>query len=231
MDGTVNERTDARTDFWERPEVVDEFAARAADHRLARLVESMAHPQQVRVLDIGCAGGRNTEFLAARGFDVYAVDTSRAMVGRTRARLAPITGEAEAHRRVIKGHMRDLGRFADDDFHLVLALGVYHNAQSSEEFETTLAETARVLKPGGRVLVSIFSPDSEPKGEPLALLSPSGNLYLGFDSGPLYLLKPEALDTVMNGHGLHPDEPTAGARAATDAGFRISVNGLYVKRS
>ena len=38
----------------------------------------------------------------------------------------------------------------DASFDLVVALGIYHNARSAEEWQAALAETARVLKPGGR---------------------------------------------------------------------------------
>jgi SAM-dependent methyltransferase len=231
MDQDEDTGSSPAVDFWERPEVVEEFAARTADHRLTLLVESWQDARSVRVLDLGCAGGRNTEFLAARGFDVYALDTSQAMVERTRRRLAPKVGEAEAQRRVAEGRMQNLGRFAAGEFDLVLSLGVYHNATGDAEFMCTLAETARVLKAGGRVLVALFSPRSRPKGAALVRLSRAGNLYAGFDSGPLYLLEPEELDSAMAVYGLEPAVPTATGQTATERGFRISVNGLYVKRA
>jgi SAM-dependent methyltransferase len=218
-------------DFWEQPEVVDEFAARAADLRLARIIESYPESTHIHVLDLGCAGGRNADFLCARGFDVHALDTSRAMVKRTRQRLAVIVGEPDAKRRVQIGRMQKLDRFPAAHFDLVLALGVYHNASGHADFDGALSETARVLAPAGQVLVAIFSPESAPKGEPLVRASAEDNLYSGFDSGPLYLLEPDELDLAMAGHGLLPAEPTVAARAATLEGFRISVNGLYVKRA
>jgi SAM-dependent methyltransferase len=74
--------------FGERAQVVEQSSSRAPNHRLARLIEEYERPTAIRVLDLVCAGGRNTALLAERGFDVWAVDASPAMVERTRALLA-----------------------------------------------------------------------------------------------------------------------------------------------
>ena len=76
------------------------FAARPPDRRLLQLLKHYQQPQQTRVLDLGCAGGRNTIVLADQGFDVYALDTSCAMVEKTRERLAIVLGGEEARKRV-----------------------------------------------------------------------------------------------------------------------------------
>ena len=47
------------------------------------LIEEYPDPSRVRVLDLGCAGGRNTVVLAERGFDLEALDASAAMVAKT----------------------------------------------------------------------------------------------------------------------------------------------------
>ena len=62
--------------FWQKPEQVEAFAARPTDSRLTELLKSYRLPNQIRVLDLGCAGGRNTVILAEQGFDMYAVDNS-----------------------------------------------------------------------------------------------------------------------------------------------------------
>lgn len=225
----MREADEGAPPFWERPEQVERFAERAPDRRLAGLLDRFPEPGGVRVLDLGCAGGRNAELLARRGFDLRALDASEAMVRRTRERVARILGPREASRRVRRGRMEDLGRFADDTFDLVVALGVYHNAGSRQAWDRSVAETARVLARGGLLLTSDFSPRSEPRGEPLRRLGDSSHRYEGFASGPLFLLEAAALDREMARHGLFPAAPTEAVRVPTDEGHRVTVNGLYRK--
>lgn len=215
--------------FWERPEVVEQFASRAPDHRLVRLVEEYARPEAIRVLDLGCAGGRNAVLLAERGFDVWAVDASAAMVERTRERVTSILGRDRARERVRVGRMDDLSFFADESFDLVVALGVYHSAESMAEWERAVAETARVLKPRGRVLVNHFTPEVDLTGEGVRPVVGEPGVYEGLADGRGVLLEADALDAAMARHGLLPVVRSETVRVATERGRRVSVNALYVR--
>lgn len=216
--------------FWEDPERVEEFAGREPDRRLLELLESFEAPGATRVLDLGCAGGRNTEVLAERGFDVQAIDSSSSMVARTRERVAAVLGTGAAQRRVRVGRMEDLGDFASESFQLVVALGVFHNAASDETWDLTLMETARVLVRDGLVLVANHTPRSEPRGAAVRRVAGTRHLYEGFDSGPLYLLDADELDAEMARHGLTPVVPTETVETPTEEGRRVTANGLYRKR-
>jgi SAM-dependent methyltransferase len=221
--------TDARC-FWEDPERVDEFAGREPDRRLLELLDSFEEPGATRLLDLGCAGGRNTAALAERGFDVHAIDSSSSMVAKTRERVAAVLGAGEAEQRVRVGRMEDLGVLASRSFQLVVALGVYHNAASDEIWERALSETARVLVPDGLLLVANFTPGFQPHGEALPPVSGTRHLYEGFEGGPLYLLDADELDAEMKRFGLWPVEPTETVETQTDSGRRVTANGLYRKR-
>ena len=215
--------------FWERAEVVEQFASRAPDHRLARLIEEYERPPATRVLDLGCAGGRNTVLLAERGFDVWAVDASAAMVERTRARVAAVLGPENAHERVRVGRMDDLSSFASGAFDLVVALGVYHGAARKAEWEHAIAETARVVKPGGRVLVNHFTPEVDLTGEGVRPVAGELDVYEGLVDGRAVLLESDALDAAVARHGLLPEVPSETVRVETERGRRVSVNALYVR--
>ncbi|MEJ2721183.1 MAG: class I SAM-dependent methyltransferase, partial [bacterium] len=183
-----------------------------------------------RVLDIGCAGGRNTELLASKGFDVFAIDLSRAMVRRTRDRVASILGRKEAERRVQVGRMDDLSRFESDDFDLVVALGIFHAAATQKEWDDALSATARVLNPGGVLLVAVFSPRTDPRGEGIVRAAGEAHVYDGLHSGRHYLVEADELDAAMARLGLEPIKPTDTVIVPLDEGRRVTVNGLYRKR-
>ena len=215
--------------FWDQPETVERFAERAPDHRLTRLVDAVPAPQSCRVLDLGCAGGRNTVMLAEGGFDVWATDASLPMVERTRAAVRRMLGAEEAQRRVRVGRMDDLSDFGDEAFDLVVALGLYQNAENLEEWEAALDETARVLTPGGRVLVAHFTPEVDLTGEGTRPVPGQPDVYEGLPGGRAVLVSADALDTAMARRGLEPEEPSETVRVKTERGRRVTVNALYRK--
>ena len=218
-----------KNDFWESPENVARFAAREPDVRLVGLVSGFADPSVVRVLDLGCAGGRNADFLARRGFDVRAVDASEAMAAETRRRLASLLGDEQAKRRVRVGRMDNLDWAPDASFELVVALGVYHCAHSLPERDRALSETARVLAPRGQLLVSVFTPETDLTGRGVTPVAGQPHLYEGFESGRSVLVDASTLDSELARHGLSPVVPTAVARPKVEIGRRVSANGLYVR--
>jgi SAM-dependent methyltransferase len=216
--------------FWDSAEIVERFAARQPDVRLLELLREFPEPSKTRVLDIGCAGGRNAVPLARGGFDLTAIDATAAMVAKTRERLAEILGAEEAERRVRIGRMDDLSFVADGSIDLVVALGIYHCAGSLAEWDRALSETARVLKPGGRLLVSVFTPETDLDGLGTRAVPGEADIYEMFaDGGRHVLVDAQRLDREMARFGMRPLEPTRTARPKTEKGRRVSANGVYAK--
>lgn len=103
-----------------------------------------------RVLDAGAGTGRYTTILRAIGArSVISLDWSREMLVRQAGGAAPVCGDA---RRL---------PFADRAFDLVNASLM---AGDIEDLSPWLAEIARVLKPGGRVIYSDFHPTWNERG-------------------------------------------------------------------
>jgi SAM-dependent methyltransferase len=216
-------------EFWSRPEQVEKFAGRNPDHRLVEIVGDFTEPGATRVLDLGCAAGRNAVYLAERGFDVQALDASEPMVERTRERLMEVLDPAEAKRRARVGTMDDLGAFADDSFGLVVALGILHQASSEEEWRRTLSEVVRVLAPDGLLLVASFAPGTDLRGEGVRPVPGEAHVREVVGVGRLYLLEADELDRVMAERGLEPVAPTETVTVGMDPGRRVVVNALYRK--
>lgn len=228
--------------MWERPEVVARFAARPPDRRLQALFAGEGTLAPVRaawmptsrrpaVLDVGCAGGRNSVWLVEHGADVHAVDASAAMVVATRERLARSLGADEAERRVQRRGMRDLRCFPDGAFDLVLALGVLQDAGDRREFDDALDEVARVLRVDGLCLVANFGPDSRPDGAPLRAVAGKRDVWTGFGAGERRMTLPDraGLDAAFLERALRPAVATERVRVETPRGYRTTLNALYRK--
>jgi ArsR family transcriptional regulator len=126
------------------------------------------------LLDIGAGTGRLLELVAPRAERVLGVDMSRDMRALARARLAE---RGLADRAAVR--QADMYRlpFADSSFDAVTLQMVLHYA---EDPAAALAESARVLKPGGLLLVADLAPHGE-----ASLLDKHAHRWPGFDDAQL----------------------------------------------
>ena len=150
------------------------------------------------------------------------------MVERTRGRVGAVLGPEGAVERVRVGRMDSLD-FPNDRFDLIVALGVYHNATSMAEWERAVTESARVLKPGGRLLVNHFTPEVDLTGTGVRPVPGEPGVYDGMPDGRGVLMGAEELDAAMAVHGLRPQTASRTVRVETEEGRRVSVNALYVR--
>ena len=107
--------------------------------KLLRLLESEPHG---RLLDVGCAGGELAALLTARGWRVQGAETEPALLDAARARG-------------IEARAVDLDRaplpWPDGAFDAVVAAEVIEHVVDTDRL---LAEIARVLHPGGALIVT-----------------------------------------------------------------------------
>lgn len=126
-----------------------------------------------RLLDIGCGTGALLELVAPRVESALGVDASRDMLALARTRLAE---RGSAHVTVRQADMYRLP-LADGGFDIATLQMVLHYA---EDPAAALAEAARVLKPGGRLVVIDLA--SHARAE---LLQRHAHRWPGFDDAAL----------------------------------------------
>jgi ArsR family transcriptional regulator len=123
------------------------------------------------VLDIASGDGVTAELLAPHAHSIVCVDSSERVVEAAAKRLKPFTNV-----RVLQGdmHALDLG---DQRFDLVLML---HALTYAEDPARTVAEAARMLRPGGRLLAATLG-----RHDHRAAVEPFDHRNLGFSSDQL----------------------------------------------
>jgi SAM-dependent methyltransferase len=171
-----------------------------------------------RVLDLACGPGRHTAALVRRGARVVGLDLSRALLHAAR--------EAGADR-LVRADMRSLpfrGAAFDAVLNLFTSFGYFAD---DVEHETVLREVARVLRPGGRLVLDFLNApavraglvarDERTTGDTTVVqerwLSPDGRfvnkrIQVGADrrtfTERVRLYDRAELEAMMAAHGLRP---------------------------
>jgi SAM-dependent methyltransferase len=104
----------------------------------------------VRVLDVGCGSGRHVVHMARTGLEVYGLDNSSAALRLTSEWLA----EQAQTFRLVRSDARHPLPFRDSSFDALISTQVIHHAILST-VQATADEIARVVRPGGIILVSV----------------------------------------------------------------------------
>lgn len=118
---------------------------------VARWVRSLGNGRGRTALDLGCGEGRHTILLARRGYDVTAVDLEPLALRKAKAYVRKSGLDARFE---VADALRL--RHADGAFDLVLDYGCFHHVVT-RDWARYRRGIARVLKPGGHLLLSVFS--------------------------------------------------------------------------
>ncbi|MEU7059362.1 class I SAM-dependent methyltransferase [Streptomyces sp. NPDC046197] len=133
-----------------------------------------------RALDLGCGPGRNALHLAARGYEVDAVDLSPAAVAWARERA----GEAGATVRFRCGNAFALAETElTGPYDLVYDSGCFHHLPPHRRV-SYLALLDRVLAPGGHLALTCFAAGGMGSELPDAELYRTGRLHGGLAYTP-----------------------------------------------
>lgn len=174
-------------------------------------LEALAVAPEMRLLDVGCGSGLALRIAADRGADVTGLDASEALLEHARRRVPGA--------QLVQGELEQLP-FEDGSFDAVTG---FNSFQYAARPATALAEAARVLAPGGRVLYLNWAPPEE--CEAAGYLAAIGGLLPPPPPGapgPFALSSAEAIASVFDQAGIeiqatadvtciwaYPDERTA----------------------
>ena len=111
-------------------------------------------PPGGRVLDVGGGPGQWTIWLLRRGHRVVLGDLSPRMLEIARREL---TAAGVAAEDVIELDARDLSRFADGSFDVVLSMGPLYHLTEAADRDTAVREAVRVLRPGGLLFATVMT--------------------------------------------------------------------------
>lgn len=100
-----------------------------------------------RVLDLGCGNGRFVELMREKGADYYGIDSSEKLIEICQKKYIG------ARFQVADGFNLP---FADNYFDKVFSISVLHHIPSKEFRLKFLAESKRVLKPGGFLVIRVW---------------------------------------------------------------------------
>lgn len=102
--------------------------------------------KNVSILDVGAGTGRYSVPLANLGYDVSAIELVKHNLSRLKAKSDLVKAR--------QGDARNLGKYEDESFDVVLLFGPMYHLFSHEDKLQCLMEAKRVAKPGGYILVA-----------------------------------------------------------------------------
>ncbi len=130
-------------------------------------------------LDLGCGNGRNSVHLAKEGMRVVGCDFSKALLEIAQNKFE--WNQVLDRTQVVRGDISSLPT-KNGTFDAVLYIATIHHLPLSEERLASLMEVKRILKQGGRALISAWAQEQDKFREEL-----KKPVSEGFEYGDIFL--------------------------------------------
>ena len=151
-----------------------------------------------RVLDLGCGGGRHAFALFRRGAQVVALDQDPAELQDVAGMFSAMRDEGEVPEGAAAGALRGTAYalpFADATFDYVVCAEVLEHLHDDAR---AMAELARVLRPGGRIAVTV------PRWGPELVCWALSSAYHEVEGGHIRIYRGSELLRRLTAAGLEP---------------------------
>ena len=122
------------------------------DDHIVDFIEYYNFEKNLKVLDCGCADGRNSEYLINEGFDVTGVDFSQTVIERTQKRLPK--------GKFLTGDIRKLDKIESNSFDFLIDAGALH-VNFPKDIISIIEEYHRILKPSGKMFIRVFNKNDD----------------------------------------------------------------------
>lgn len=136
-DGRLNRSKAARVEFYTTVRCIRQYLAPGA-----------------KILDVGAGAGEYSLYFARQGYSVSALELSERNLSVFQEKISDGTPVA-----LSAGNARDLSRYPDDHFDIVLLLGPLYHVHDLEGKLKCIQEAQRVCKPGGKLFLGFISND------------------------------------------------------------------------
>ncbi|HBC84462.1 MAG TPA: hypothetical protein DCZ30_03255 [Clostridiales bacterium] len=181
-----------RKNFWKDKKTAKEFTERPISQYIINEIEQILNNKEIqKAIDVGCGGGRYSRFLKQKGIDTLAIDKYKEMAFSLR----------EENINFIQANMDNIP-MDDDEFDLILCIGVIHNAVTKKEFIDTIKEFYRLLRNDGYVVLSVFTNDVI--SDDLKCIDDS--VYDVLNKSPMVLLSKDEICEIVKDIGFYIDK-------------------------
>lgn len=143
---------------------------------------------EMRVLDAGCGGGRNIQYLLREGYETFGVDVSAEAVAAVRKLASELAPGLPAENFQVADV--EAMPFADEFVDVVVCHSVLHFARDEAQLEAMVRGLWRVLLPGGMLFCRLASTIGAARGMAFEVV---GGRRFRMSHGAEWLLVDEAL--------------------------------------
>lgn len=164
-------------------------------------------PPNALVLDVGAGRGVFDFKLVGLGYRVLGLEYIQSMVTRGNAEIKERKVNSEKIR-FVEGDVRDIP-FADSGFDAVIDTGLSQHLEDGDVAQA-ISEIARVLKPGGYLILTLLSSDTEqfglwqPRYEKIPVFTKEGLIYHFFKKDDIRILCEKYFTLIEDGQEILP---------------------------